>query len=375
MSPSPDPTARLRAWTHRRQRLGGAESDPAAALGAVIAVYSSHPTAPLSLLPRLQSLAADDFRALETERRAVRLPAMRGSVFLVPAETAPRVFAATREPLDRHVRKLPYAGVDREGYERLKEPLLEIAAEPRTSRELTRELRGAVDGLEDVKVSVVARIMAREGLILRLSPNLRTDRLRYVATEAWLGRPLDGEDPDAALDWLARTYLDRFGPARSADFAWWSGCTRGDAERCFEAADTVQVADGLHLPAELESAWRSVEPLDPRALDLLPKWDPYTMGHAPDGRGRLVDDRHLESAYTTRGSGSGATLGDGLPLVLAGGRAVASWRHRFEKDRMQVEGTPFDGEELPPGGLDAAFERAAGLLEADGVEVRRLPST
>jgi hypothetical protein len=34
----------------------------------------------------------------------LRIPAMRQSTFLVPAETAPRVFAATRLPMEKHAR-------------------------------------------------------------------------------------------------------------------------------------------------------------------------------------------------------------------------------------------------------------------------------
>lgn len=73
----------------------------------------------------------------------------------------------------------------------------------------------------------------------------------------------------------------------------------------------------------------AAEPFVADAIDLLPKWDPYTMGHAPEGRRRLVEDEKLCRAYTTGQAGYGATAGDGLPPVLRGGRAVATWLQRL----------------------------------------------
>src|SRR5436309_273211 len=92
---------RLRAWTYRRQRLGRAADAPHAALRDVVAVYSSHPTAPLALLSRSATFGVADLGALEERREALRLPAMRLSIFLMPTETAPRIVAATRQPMEK----------------------------------------------------------------------------------------------------------------------------------------------------------------------------------------------------------------------------------------------------------------------------------
>ena len=99
-------------------------------------------------------------------------------------------------------------------------------------------------------------------------------------------------------------------------------------------------------------------PLDPAAIDLLPKWDAYTMGLAPDGRQRLIADEHLRLAYGQKGQ-AGVLPGDGLPLVLQAGRAVASWSHRFERNGLRIEAKPFE----PDSRVDAAvFESVERLL-------------
>ena len=347
---------RLRAWSYQRQRLGRANTTaPLDALRDVVAVYSSHPTAPLSLIGRSRSFGARDFKELEERRQIVRLPAMRLSIFLLPVATAPRVFAATRIPLEKHARRLRYAGISFDEYGRLKRRVLEHAREPVSVSNLRRALE--ISG----SLTTAMRVMSYEGDLLRVGASLRTDNLRYVATEAWLGRPLEDEDPARSLEWLAMEYLRGYGPARVEDFAWWAGIAKGRARSVLEGADVIDVGDGLLLPRDLSEDFERVEPVTDEAIDVLPKWDAYTMGHAPDGRRRLVDDEHLEGAYSE--------AGDGLPLVLRGGRAVASWSQRFQGERMLVRVVPFEDEAIAAPLYEPAFQEIGGLLGASAVEV------
>lgn len=355
--------ARLRAWTYHQQRLADPTSGPLEALRAIIGVYSSHPTAPLSLLVRSKPFTAAHFAELEQKRQAVRVPGMRQSIFLVPTEFAARIFAATRQPIEKRRRNIESAGLTLNSYQKLKEPVLEHTQKPITSEALQKEL-----GL-DSKAALVTRFMAREGLILRLGSNLRTDNLSYVATEAWLGHPLEEHDAEDSLRWLAEQYLHAFGPARVQDFAWWSGATRRQAAAALNDAATVDVGGGLLLPTDLDSDFESLKPRGEDAVAALPKWDPYSMGYPADGRQRLVDDAYLGQAYSKTNTGAGATAGDGFPLLLRRGRAVATWSHRFDRDRMVVSVTPFADEKVPRKLYEHAFDGIGKLLGASSIEV------
>jgi hypothetical protein len=55
--------------------------------------------------------------------------------------------------------------------------------------------------------------------------------------------------------------------------------------------------------------------------------------------------------------------------VLRGGRAVASWSHRFEGNRMLVRMAPFERRALPPEPYDHTFDEVGRLLCATAVEV------
>ncbi len=107
------------------------------------------------------------------------------------------------------------------------------------------------------------------------------------------------------------------------------------------------------------------EAIEPAAVAVLPKWDSYTMGYAPDGRQRFIDDRFLSLAYTSLSGSPGATSGDGLPLVLRGGHAVGSWSHRINGNAMSISVMPFEGEPVS----DRVFDAVGELLSASSLSV------
>ena len=364
MTSAPD-VERLRAWSSRRQLLVDPVDDAMDALRGVVAVYSSHPSAPLSLLCRTRGFGAGWIGEAEARRKVVRLSGPRGSIHLMPAETAPRILASVRLPLEKFAGNLAYAKITPDQYARLKERMPALLRAPLTPAE-AQEAFGM-----GANLMTALRVMAYEGLVLRLAGSLRTDVLRYVSTEAWLGHPLEEPDADESLRWLAMEYLRAFGPARVKDVAWWIGTSQKRAAEALRDAEVIDVGGGMLLPADQHTAFESAEPVDPDAVALLPKWDAYTMGYAPDGRQRFVADEPLPFAYSkAKTGGAGATSGDGNPLLLRGGRAVAAWSHKFSGDRMTVEVTPFEPRALASLPLDDLFHDAGRLLDAKSVTVK-----
>ena len=88
------------------------------------------------------------------------------------------------------------------------------------------------------------------------------------------------------------------------------------------------------------------------------------MGYPKDGRGRFAHDDVLARCYDFRG--------DGLPLVLGDGEAVAAWPFRFAGKKMEVDLDWFDkpGQRLVKA-VTSALEDAAGLLGAATVSGHR----
>jgi hypothetical protein len=347
-----------RWWSYGRQRLGRQAPDAEEALRDVVGVYSAHPTGPLSLHARAKSFDEHSFRRLETERLALRVPAMRTSIHIVPRRTAHLIFWATQKPMSQQRWRIRDAGISDDEYDRLRSAILRAAQRPRTARELREDLGGS-----ETSLTPVLQTMTFEGVLLRVgAQSLRSNALRYVAADAWLGGGLPKADTEEALTWLAAEYLRAFGPARPEDFQWWAGRAARGASDALASIETVEIGDGcLLLAGDLEDFERAEAPPG-ASVHLLPKWDCYTMGYAPDGRQRFVHPDVQDRIYDADGNGLG--------VVLVNGTAAGSWSARLARRRMEVE---LDIFERPNARLKQTivgrFEAVAALLGAGTVSL------
>ena len=284
----------LRWWAHERQRLGRAAPDAKTALRDVVAVYSSHPTAPLALHARAKKFDAAAFRQLAV----LRLPAMRKSIHLMPRKTAHLPFRALPEPPADGARRLKTFKLSEKRYEELREA---------TGAE-AKELKGATAQ------------MTRTGELVRVgAAGLRSNELRYVAAD------IDEADADEALAWLAGEYLRAFGPVRPKDFIWWSGAGAKRAKAALAEHETEELDGGLLLRRHDRKGFEAAKRAK-GAVDLLPKWDCYQMGYAPDGRDRFAHPDVVKRCYDFRG--------DGRPVILVEGEAAGTWEG-FEVDLFE----------------------------------------
>ncbi|HEX9993162.1 MAG TPA: crosslink repair DNA glycosylase YcaQ family protein [Acidimicrobiales bacterium] len=305
-------------------------------------MYAAQPSGPLSLLARVRRLDAAAYERLEDERHAVRIGAMRTSGYLVAVEDADLVRAATARPAAAHAWRLRDAGIGDDEHRRLRAAVLAAATEPRTTAEL------AAAAGTDRPLAPLLQTMAFAGELVAVRPaGLRSNAARHVATEAWLGRPFADRPAAAALAWLAGRYLAAFGPARVEDFRWWAGVPADAAAAAVAEVDTVDVGDGLRLPAGDLPAFDRLRRPRRATVDLLPKWDCWTMGYPRDGRRRFVDPDAQALMYDRDGNALGVVLADGL--------AAATWGLRERRGRLDVDLAWLDR----PGPALASAARAA----------------
>jgi Winged helix DNA-binding domain len=276
---------------------------------------------------------------------------MRRTVFLVPTKNAARIFNAVRSSEAHALRPLKRAGISEKEFERYARRVLK-AEEPLTTRDLERTV-----GLKGSELGVVLRCLRYEGRVLTLAgDSLNMSPHRYIGTSSWIPDGLGFDDVDEARAWLAREYLRAFGPARVEDFAWWTGLPKGAAGRAVAALDTVDVGDGYLLPVPDQPAFSKVKPVR-NAVKLLPRWDAYTMGYAPDGRERSVHPDVQADVYNPIGTG---LPGDGNPVILVDGEVAGLWTFS-QKEGPEV--LPFDS--FGPRTrrqVDQKLDEVAGLL-------------
>ena len=248
-----------------------------------------------ALWSRLEAFNEHELGRMLTDREAVRLTLMRGTVHLVTVpdalELRPLVQQVIERGFDGAFRRRT-ADVDLDRLAAATREILEQESSGRvdgptglTGRELAARLiaRGIGDDLEAIGNAV--RVYTP---LVQLPPRGvwgRGGQARYMTLETWCGRPLS-EQPN--LDEIVLRYLKAFGPASVMDVQNWSGLTKlkDVLERLRPQLVTFAGEDGREL-FDLPDAPRpeadTVAP--PRFLG---EFDNVLLGHAD--RGRIVPD-------------------------------------------------------------------------------------
>lgn len=358
-------TSKLSHWSYHRQFLGKRGTNAVQVLKDIVGVYSWHPSGPLSLWNRLPTFSKNEFNELDEKRLSIRVPAMRLSNYMLEREIAPVVFAATVPQSSDPYWKKRYTQkgrfIDPEKYPLWKDQILTKSSEPKS----LSQIRDLCENIPEKLFKIIINRMAFEGYLLRVgSGNMRSNILEYVASEPWIGQNLDSYAPQKALKELAVAYLLAFGPARIKDFQWWSGVTMTRAKQALSSVETITIGEGYLLLSKDIDEFESFIPEGNDQIDLLPQWDSYIMGYAPDGRNRFVSPDMQDQIYGK----IGATGGNGLGTVLVNGMAFGSWSAKFKGKQMSVQLNLF---EKPTAKLNDGIKKRFGEM-ATFMEIKKL---
>jgi hypothetical protein len=159
----------------------------------------------------------------------------------------------------------------------------------------------------------VLYILGIGGHMLRTRPsNWINGAYRYAAAESWLPGGLGDLDPRQAAAELAGRWLQRFGPATSADLQWWMGWTMSKTKQALTDCGAV------HTELEVGPGWLAVDdpPLGPVEpwVAVLPGLDPTIMGwkqrdwYLPSTSAEVFD-----------------SAGNGGPSLWVDGRVIGAW--------------------------------------------------
>lgn len=197
----------------------------------------------------------------------------------------------------------------------------------------------------------------------------------YVAREHWFPKlkwPRSATGPRQAATALARRYLATYGPATARDLAHFFGARVSSANEWLDLlnkdGELTPVSCGdrkglVALTADIPDL--SVKP--PRSVEkwplrLLPLWETLLMAHADKSWTTPIEaDRKLvwrKSAFVAA-------------VVLARGRAVATWTHKQRRGRLAVEVSPLSGwnHSKHAAGVRREAKAVADHLELDAADV------
>ncbi len=335
----------IRWWSWRRQRLDRSCRGIDDCLSSIIGVYSANPQGALSLLARVPRLMQGMVEGAIDSRVALRLPAMRRTVWMLRTETAHLAFHATDTSAPFRW-LLKREGFTEEEYARLEREILLAAGRPMTSDQIREAIKDPPE-----KLGPVLQALCAEGKLIRVKPKTAQSNLfTYAATRVWLGREIADADPAEALAWLAGEYLKAFGPVTVDDFAWWAGVPTPQAFDAITGHFPIDVGEGLLMWAKDEKAFEGTRPVANR-VNLLPAWDPYTMGYAEPSRNRFADPELLPYLYDKGGNAAS--------MVLIEGTVAGLWDYTLSDRKIEIRIGLF--EEPAPRAM-AAIESEAGLV-------------
>jgi hypothetical protein len=215
---------------------------------------------------------------------------------------------------------------------------------PMTVPEIRRALGESLPGNRNALQMTVA-LLGRYARIVRgqARGSWRSNLYPYARWTEWLDAPLEEADPELARVEVARRYLRAYGPATTADLAWWTGWSKRDSTAALTAlgdeavavdlaSDEGQSRDAWALAEELD-ALTSVDPQSARSVRLLPVWDAYFMGYegSPAARARQLAPEHYPLVYDKAGNATSTVVQDGI--------ATAVWE--LDADAGTVTVAPF----------------------------------
>jgi hypothetical protein len=315
-------------------------SDPLDAGRSVVVLHSTDPvTVYLSVLARTKDVSAVDVeRSFYEERSLVRMLGMRRTLFAVPRELVPVVYAAAtrtvaareRRRLEGMIRDSGISTRPRPWLNRASRAALEAVAElgEATTREvvaavpvLAKKLRLGAGTRFELAQSAGARILpqlAMEGRLVRARPRGTwiSGQYRWTTTRSWLGEEIEQLDQAPAQAELLKCWLQAFGPGTEKDVRWWTGWTARETRTALAAVPHAEVdldgASGYLLAGDLEST-----PVSEPSAALLPTLDPTTMGW-----------KERDWYLGLHGSVLFDSNGNAGPTVWWGGRVVGGWSQR-----------------------------------------------
>jgi hypothetical protein len=290
--------------------------------------------------------------ALWEERSLVRTYTWRGTFHLVPADEFELWVAASRPGMPRPP-KVPAAEHDA-----LAAAIGDaLDGEPLTRQELGSSVGGALgERIAGPGGDMLVKDAAARGLLCLAEPAGRSSRL--TRPERWLRRALRDVDPADADRHALRAFLRAYGPATPQEVARWAGrgsVKRATAWRALLGDEVADTASGWLLAEDVDAV-AGAAPVPDEVVHLLPSWDPYTVA-LPS----LVPEAAYKQVF--------ASAGRVEPVVLAGGRAVATWRFTRAGEAVRVELTPFPGARVDREAVAAALPALAPLLRAARAEL------
>lgn len=308
------------------------------AVGSRPGLFGPNPVAFLSLLARRPSLLLGDLEeALTNDRTLLRASAFRGSLFLLNTEDFPVYFRTFHNFLfQRGLQKLADEKISKAHLFHFTDILEE--ADPTLPLSIAQLIEimfpGRVKRPAPETCNRIIQKLCDMGVLVRASAKgWKGNDFTYALLKKWVPEiSIKPDNPETARTETIRKYLRAYGPASIEDIAWWTGlplvqCQRSIAHLRREAVrfHVESYRDDMIGLKETVDALKKRSTIDDE-IQLLPPWDPYTLGWRC--RKRLADKDVLPFIYDAHGNAAS--------VIVDVGRVIGLWQFRdHEINRLE----------------------------------------
>jgi Winged helix DNA-binding domain len=338
-----------RATLARQLLLARSSMSALDAIEHLVGMQAQAPFAPYyGLWSRLDDFSGDELSGLLTERKAVRVVLMRGTIHLVTAGDCHRVRPLVQPALDRMLagaaHAKPLADVDVAAVVKAAGSLLD--SEALTPAELGARLAERWPDTPPAALTEAARSLLP---LVQVPPRAlwqRSGQVRLTTAGAWLGKP---RGKPLTIDQLVLRYLAAFGPASATDVQTWSGLTR--LSEVLERLKLIWVkSEGGQTLYDIADAPRP-DADTPAPVRLIAPFDNILLSHTV--RTRVISDEHRKRLFSGR---NGVFPG----TVLVDGFVAGTWELVGKGESTSLRVTPYD--RLRRGWLDEIAAEGNRLL-------------
>ena len=298
--------------------------------------FGPNPVAFLSLVARRPSILLGDLEeALTNDRTLIRASAFRGSLFLLNTQDFPIYFRTFHNLLfQRGLQRLHDENITKAHLSHFTDLLtdadpiqpmsvqniIDIIFPGRRERPSLETCQRLIQKLCDMAVLVRATAKGWKG-----------NDFTYVLLKKWIPEiSIKPDNPETARTETVRKYLRAYGPATIEDVAWWTGLPVVQCQR--SVAHLRREAVRFHVETyrdDMIGLKETVDNLKKRnaleeEIQLLPPWDPYTLGWRC--RRRIADKDLLPFVYDTHGNAAS--------VIVDCGRVVGIWQFRDTETNM-----------------------------------------
>jgi len=287
-------------------------------------LHATNPTTPyVSLFARARNFTRDKLdEELYVKRTLGKIRCVRTTVHILPRETIPIAFAATRgivEPNSEDFLQYTIGVTERQYKDTSREILRILKGKGMSTLQIKKQLATSLN------ISPIVNLMCDQGLLMRG----RSDRgwksnahTYYLFSDYFPDMDLNAVDQAQAREATVKQYLASYGPATVSDISWWSGFTMTEVRRILQtlARETTEVEiqelKGKYVMlAEDRAALEHFRPSGQPVVNLLPALDPYLMGYKE--RERYLDHQHYNLVFDRSGNATST--------ILVNGRVAGVW--------------------------------------------------